>query len=105
MRLDAVLDGWWLIEPGKPARQLRTGDEYDIIVSRGPYPTRELAEAARWYDALPGYFEHGLTVYARHCPGCGKFAKTLAFDDSGLPNFTWAVTECKNCGIIDSRPS
>jgi hypothetical protein len=103
MKLDRALDGWWIIEPDAPARQLRTGDEYDICLVRGPFATREIAEDARWHDSLPGYFEHDLVVYARHCNGCGWWAKTLAFDDTGLPNFTWSVTECQRCGIVDSR--
>lgn len=70
--------------------------------SRGPFPRPEQAEEARWRDDLVSYWEHGLTVWADHCLGCGLFAKVLAFDSSG-EGWSWRVTECKKCGVLDSR--
>lgn len=102
MRVDSVLDGWWLAVAGSEPRQAHEGDEYDLLTTRGPFRTREDAEAATYRDHLAGYWEHGLSVYADHCLGCGKFAKVLAFDNEG-GGWAWRVTECKNCGVIDSR--
>lgn len=70
--------------------------------SRGPFPSEEMAEESRFRDSLPGYWEYGLAVYANHCLGCGRYAKVLAFDDEG-GGWAWRVTECKKCGIKDSR--
>lgn len=70
--------------------------------SRGPNPTPELAEHFRWRDMVPSYWEIGLTVWATHCLGCGRWAKKLAGDDSG-EGWYWQVTDCKKCGMLDSR--
>lgn len=114
MRVDPLFDGWWIVEtPGWPhrdangcyrtsVRQIRTGERYNVEHARGPFPTREDAEGFQYCDQLAGYWEHGLPVYADHCLGCGRFAKVLAFDDAG-GGWNWRVTECKRCGVIDSR--
>ena len=70
--------------------------------SRGPFPDADMAEEFRWQDSVPRYWECGLTVWATHCPGCGRYAKMLAGDDSG-GGWYWQVTDCKKCGILDSR--
>lgn len=102
MRVDPLFDGWWLAVPAAEPVQVHGGDKYDIDKARGPFPTREMAEDATYRDCLEGYWEHGLSVYADHCHGCGRFAKVLAFDNSG-GGWYWSVTECKRCGVIDSR--
>lgn len=77
-------------------------DASQFIDSRGPFSTLEEAQNWRWRDRLPSYWEHGLAVYADHCLGCGRWAKVLAFDDEA-GGWAWRVTECKRCGILDSR--
>lgn len=101
MTIKPLFDGWWLAAPDG-TYQVRAGDEYHIEFTRGPFPTQEMAEEHRFRDWVESYWEHGLAVYADHCLGCGKFAKVLAFDNSGM-GWSWRVTECKFCGILDSR--
>lgn len=113
MKVDPLFDGWWIAEsPGyrhcdknfcyqTTVRQIRAGEARDSELERGPFPTREQAEAFQYRDHLESYWEHGLTVYASHCLGCGWFAKVLAFDDQA--GWAWRATECKRCGILDSR--
>lgn len=103
MIVDTVMDGWWVAEPGLETRQLKKGDSYDPVIARGPFPTREQAENARWRDLLPSYFYADLTVHANHCLGCGRWAKTVAFDHSH--RFPWYATDCKKCGVTDTRNS
>lgn len=100
---------WYLVWPDRieeipwdEYRERHSEDAGQFIDSRGPFPTLEDAEDWRWRDMLPGYWEHGMTVYANHCLGCGRWAKVLAFDDEG-GGWAWRVTECKTCGILDSR--
>lgn len=101
MKVDPLFDGWWLAV-AEGTQQVHAGDEYDITRVRGPFPTNEMAEDWRWNaDRVLGAWEHGLAVYADHCLGCGKFAKVLAYDYGS--GFAWRVTECKHCGILDSR--
>lgn len=69
--------------------------------SRGPFPSEAMAQDERFRDHVEGYWKVGLAVIARHCLGCGRYAKTLAFDSDA--NFAWDVTECERCGVIDSR--
>jgi len=106
MRVDPLFDGWWIGVPDtedeeRHAVQVKAGDEYDLEWV-GPQPTREHAESFLYRDSTRGYWEHGITVWAGRCPGCGWFAKRLAGDDRGR-GWTWAVTECGRCGIIDTR--
>ncbi len=72
------------------------------IHARGPFPGHQLAVEAMHRDCVPGYWKHGLAVYAEHCHGCGRWAKMLAGDNSA-GGWHWSVTECSKCGIIDSR--
>lgn len=109
--VDKRTDGWWIVEAvgsydanycwNTRIRQVRAGEYLDLETFKSPQPTREDAERLQYWDHLPGYWEHGLAVYADHCLECGKYAKVLAFDYS--PYFAWRVTECKKCGIRDSR--
>jgi hypothetical protein len=52
-------------------------------------------------DLLEAYWEHGMTVWAQKCTGCGRWAKVVAFH-SAVPR-DWVATECDHCGIRDSR--
>lgn len=80
----------------------RRAESMRRVNARGPFPTREEAEERRWRDNVPGYWKAGLTVLAHHCPACGWFAKVLAgCDEAG--GWSWHVTDCRRCGIIDSR--
>ena len=113
MKVDPLFDGWWAVRsPGwanhckhfcyQPSIvQVHAGEEWDVHLDRGPWPTREDAEEFEYVDHLPGYWKHGLAVYADHCLGCGAFARVLAFDSAA--GTAWRVTECHKCGIIDSR--
>jgi hypothetical protein len=47
-------------------------------------------------DDLPGYWEHGLSVWADHCWVCGRWASIVAFSTSQH----WTVTDCKRCGMV-----
>lgn len=107
-------DPWWLAWPDgveavdSPGLD-RSKSEADLraesmrrIHARGPFPTREMAEEARWHDMVPRYWKAGIPVLARHCPQCGWFAKVLAGDDAA-GGWAWKVTDCRRCGIIDSR--
>lgn len=105
MRINHLFKGWWICssdreEPWQPP------EGYDMRIGlpedRGPFPTKEIAEKFRWQDDVPSYWEHGLPVWARPCLRCGKFAKTLAGSDLG-GGWAWCVTECKKCGVLDSR--
>lgn len=69
---------------------------------RGPFPTPADAESRMWVDDVPAYWEAGLDVYAVLCPGCGRYAKRLAGTDIA-GGWRWAVSECKKCGIRDTR--
>lgn len=108
--VDYLFNEWWAaVSLGRDdnycytigLRQLHTGDVWDVTTMRGPWPTKELAEKNAYRDDLESYWEHGLTVYADHCLGCGKYAKVLAFNSEG--GWAWRVTECKKCGVLDSR--
>lgn len=104
-------DGWWVVESTgrnkdnycyhQRLRQVSAGEVFSIDRVRAFSPTREQAEEFMYDDHIEGCFDHGLEVYADHCLGCGKWAKVLAFADSG--GWAWRVTECKSCGVIDSR--
>lgn len=48
------------------------------------------------YDDLPGYWEHGLSIWADHCGVCGKWASVVAFSTQQH----WKVTDCKKCGMV-----
>lgn len=102
MKVNPYFHNWWFIAPdrAKPFR-MAAGEEYDITWLRGPYKTRSEASEARFYDFLPEYWAGNMTVWADHCPKCGRFAKVLAFDN--MQYWSWRVTECSSCGIIDSR--
>ena len=111
MKVDPLFDGWWTVRyTGEYCKhyccrptivQVHAGEEWDPVYDRGPWPTREDAEGFEYVDHLAGYWERGLAVYADHCLGCGTFARVLAFDNGA--DRAWRVTECKDCGIIDSR--
>lgn len=94
---------WWYIWADRPdpesfPNMLRTFEE----LRRGPFMTKEEAEGERYRDQLEGYWQYGLAVYADHCVACGKWAKVLAFDNTA-GGWAWRVTECKYCGMVDSR--
>ena len=109
--MDPLFDGWWIVEStGKRddrycyrtfVRQIKAGEPRDIELHRGPFPTREQAEEHQYRDLLEDYWEAGFPVWADHCLECGSYAKVLAFDNEAL--WAWRVTECKDCGIQDSR--
>jgi hypothetical protein len=112
-KIRSLLDGWWIAEtPGWPhhdrnrcyrttVRQVVDGEYVDLETFRGPFPTRAQAEEFQYRDYLADYWEAGMAVFADHCLGCGAFAKVLAFDSAG--NWAWRVTECRRCGVLDSR--
>ena len=109
---DSDLEGWWVVESASYDRENHTygaivrpvvvGEKRNIARHRGPFPTKEIAEEFQYRDDLESYWESDMAVYADHCLGCGKWAKVLAFCDSG--GWAWRVTECPKCGILDSRP-
>lgn len=110
MKYEARNEGWWIAESlerdkhfcySRRVRPVVVGEEVDMDRHRGPFPTKEMAEEHAWWNSLPGYWERNLAVYADHCLNCGDFAKVLAFSNSA--RWSWRVTECKRCGIYDSR--
>lgn len=111
----SVDETWWWATPNGPEPAEK--DPSDPIFhkyrhdGKGPFPTRAMAEEWRWHDTIMGqnlpyeggsYWDHGMAVYADHCLGCGKYAKVLAGNDEG-GGWAWRVTECRHCGILDSR--
>lgn len=102
-------DTWYLVWPDRIEpiswREYRAGNRQDRdnwIHARGPFPSHQEAVAWMHYDMLSGYWNHGLPVRADHCLECGAWAKVLAFDNAA-GGWAWRVTECKKCGVIDSR--
>lgn len=72
------------------------------INARGPFPSYDMAVDAQCRDDVARYWEWNMAVYAVHCPGCGRFAQMLAGCLEG-GGWYWQVSDCKQCGIIDSR--
>lgn len=111
MKINPVFVGWWmLVSLGRDSRghfnrklvKVRAGDEFDYEVCRGPFKSRRIAEDEwMWHDMTSAYWWAGLPIYADHCLGCGRYAKVLAFDDAA--GWAWRVTECRKCGVLDSR--
>lgn len=101
---------WWYIKPHEPPYSITSKDLFDQRMFdesaksnvRGPFVSPEDAEENRYHDHLEGYWSAGMAVYADHCVGCGKYAKILAFDNQA-GGWAWRVTECKHCGVLDSR--
>jgi hypothetical protein len=49
-------------------------------------------------DTVPMYREVGMTVWADHCPGCGRWAHVIAGNQSA-DDIVWCRTICERCGI------
>jgi len=101
-----MFKGWWICsadreEPWQPpvGYEMRMHGWFE---DRGPFPTLEIASKHRWQDDVPSLWKYGLTVWAKRCLKCGKFAKMLAGSDLA-GGWAWLVTECKTCGVLDSR--
>lgn len=62
----------------------------------------EILEEAAKIDMVARYREAGLAVYARKCPGCGRYAHVEAGNESGDQR-SWLVTACALCGRYECR--
>lgn len=59
-------------------------------------------EREKTNDVVASYREAGMWVPASHCPGCGRFARTEAGNDT-WPDAYWMVTDCAKCGRWEVR--
>jgi hypothetical protein len=101
VKVDTRFEDWWFVGVDGVPFQLEADAHFDIFTTKGPFKTPEDAIYFRWWDQVPEIKKRGGWNLAKHCLKCGWFARRIAGDDSAV--WYWYITDCRRCGIIDSR--